>query len=226
MYTDGTYLEKNPTWHIEDSEWKAEQISKIISRNNLQLKTVCEVGCGAGEILNQLYNELPDVVEFLGYDISQQAIEMCKSREKERLKYYNIDFIETKEFYDLILAIDLIEHIEDCFSFMRELQKRATYKIYNIPLELWINCLVPGKLLSSRRNVGHLHYFNKELAFELLLETGHEIIDFELTPLYQLPHGHSMVYRMLKYARMFTYKISKDLSDRTLGGCSLIVLTK
>ena len=53
MYNDGEYLKNNPMWHIEDSEWKAEQISKIISRTNLQLKKVCEVGCGAGEILNQ-----------------------------------------------------------------------------------------------------------------------------------------------------------------------------
>jgi len=171
-------------------------------------------------------NKLPNFMEFSGYDISPQAIEMCKSCEKERLKYYNIDFIETKEFYDLILVIDVIEHIEDCFSFMRKLRKRATYKIYNIPLNLWINCLVPGKLLYSRRTVGHLYYLNKEFALELILETGHEIIDFEFTSLYQLPSRHSMVNRMLKYSRMFTYKISKDLSARTVGGCSLIVLTK
>jgi hypothetical protein len=29
MYTSSEYLENNPTWHLEDSLWKARQILKI-----------------------------------------------------------------------------------------------------------------------------------------------------------------------------------------------------
>ena len=50
MYLDGTYLEHKPTWHVEDSPWKAKQIHTILSKNNIKPNTVCEVGCGAGEI--------------------------------------------------------------------------------------------------------------------------------------------------------------------------------
>lgn len=35
IYNDGTYHENNPTWHEEDSPWKALQIQKIIERNSL-----------------------------------------------------------------------------------------------------------------------------------------------------------------------------------------------
>jgi hypothetical protein len=52
IYTQGEYFEKNQTWHIEDSPWKTEQLMKIIKRNQLQPTSICEVGCGAGEILN------------------------------------------------------------------------------------------------------------------------------------------------------------------------------
>ncbi len=54
IYTSGEYLAKNPTWHIEDSSWKAMQIIRMIAQNHLAPKTICEVGCGAGEILKQL----------------------------------------------------------------------------------------------------------------------------------------------------------------------------
>jgi len=51
MNYDGTYLAHNPTWDIEDSPLKASWVAYMISRNNPALKTICEVGCGAGEIL-------------------------------------------------------------------------------------------------------------------------------------------------------------------------------
>ena len=53
-YQNGDYLANNSNWHVEDSSWKANQIHIIISRNNLHFSNICEVGCGAGEILRQL----------------------------------------------------------------------------------------------------------------------------------------------------------------------------
>ncbi len=32
IYTKGDYLENNPTWHLEDSTWKAEQILNIFKK--------------------------------------------------------------------------------------------------------------------------------------------------------------------------------------------------
>ena len=58
-YTDGSYLANNPTWHEEDSPWKAEHVRRMISKNNLALSTVSEVGCGAGGILAELSKQLP-----------------------------------------------------------------------------------------------------------------------------------------------------------------------
>ena len=53
LYRDGQYLAANPGWHAEDSPWKAAQTLQMFRRNRLSPKTVCEVGCGAGEILKQ-----------------------------------------------------------------------------------------------------------------------------------------------------------------------------
>jgi ubiquinone/menaquinone biosynthesis C-methylase UbiE len=64
MYVSGEYLQNNPMWHVEDSPWKAKQILKILGRNNIAPGTICEVGCGAGEILAQLQHEMPKDCEF------------------------------------------------------------------------------------------------------------------------------------------------------------------
>src|SRR4051812_7694396 len=87
IYEHGEYLEKNPSWHVEDSPWKAKQVLKMFGRNTLAPKSVCEVGCGAGEILNQLHGQLPPDVQFVGYEISPQAYAIAKHREKDRLSF-------------------------------------------------------------------------------------------------------------------------------------------
>ena len=55
-YLDGEYIEKNPTFHVEDSPWKARQILNGIEKCQLSPENIAEVGCGAGEILVQLSN--------------------------------------------------------------------------------------------------------------------------------------------------------------------------
>ena len=53
-YYENDYIKYNSTWHSEDSYFKFLQIKKIINKNNLKFSTFCEVGCGAGKILNYL----------------------------------------------------------------------------------------------------------------------------------------------------------------------------
>src|SRR5258705_1291830 len=96
LYTEknSRYLQDHPTWHAELSWWKADKIIKMIKRNKLEFSTVVEVGCGAGEILNQLMKKLDDQsIHFTGYEIAPDAYEMCKQRENDRLRFYNEDIL-------------------------------------------------------------------------------------------------------------------------------------
>ncbi len=56
-YTDGTYLAANPSWHGEDSAWKLAHVRRALKSAGVaeaRLKTVCDVGCGAGEAVTGL----------------------------------------------------------------------------------------------------------------------------------------------------------------------------
>lgn len=228
IYTAGEYLKNNPTWHEEDSPWKAEQILKMLARNSIQPASVCEVGCGAGEILNQLYMAMPDNVSFTGYEISPQAHAIAGQKEKERLYFHLQDILEVSDVhFDLLLAIDIFEHIEDYYGFLRGIRDKATYKIFHIPLDISVQRVLLAKpILKRRREVGHIHYFTKETALATLVDTGYEIVDhFYTASTLDLPSS-SMVYRLGKLPLRLAAWINQDLTVRVLGGHSLLVLTK
>src|SRR5450759_1539634 len=43
IYSDGTYLSRNPDWHVQDSDWKAKHIFAMMSRHGLKPATICSV---------------------------------------------------------------------------------------------------------------------------------------------------------------------------------------
>jgi Methyltransferase domain len=227
MYTTGEYLQCNPHWHVRDSSWKAKQILKAFSRARIAPKSICEVGCGAGEILVQLQNQMLTDVRFAGYEVSPQAYELCKSRLRQGLEFHLKDFLnESTARYDAALAIDVFEHVEDCFGFLRKLKTKATYKVYHIPLDICVqNVLRVKPIMKLRRTVGHVHYFMKETALELLTDTGHEIVDWFYTPGYELEQ-QSLKAEMAKLPRKIGYMLAPNLTARTLGGFSVMAVTK
>lgn len=228
LYTSGKYLEENPSWHAEHSWWKARHILELIKRHNLQAKTICEVGCGAGEILRELQAALPADRKFFGYEISPQAFALCQSRANPRLHFRLADITAEQEvFFDLILLIDLLEHLEDPFSFLRHLKPKSHYKIVHFPLDLSVHAVLRVEpLLRMRRTVGHIHYFTKELALLLLQDTGYDIVDSFYTPTMIDLKGKSWTSRLGRLPRKILFRLHPDLAARLLGGFSLMVLAK
>ena len=88
IYTTGEYAQRNPTYHVEDSAFKAGHILRLIHKHKLQPRTICEVGCGAGGILRQLQDALPGDVQFDGYEISPQAFSLSQERANKRLRFH------------------------------------------------------------------------------------------------------------------------------------------
>ncbi len=228
IYQDNTYLEHNPSWHAEDSLWKAKHIKKIIQDNFLLPNSVCELGCGAGEILRSLDELLPNCSRFFGYEISPQAYQICQSKKKnERVEFIFGNVLNEDVFFDIILAIDVFEHIEDYFHFLRSMKNKGKYKIFHIPLELSVSSIMrPSTMLNTRKKVGHIHAFSKETALSVLEETGYEVIDYFYT-YGTIDHQSQSIKRNLaKLPRKLFFFLNKDLGVRILGGASLMVLAE
>lgn len=228
VYEDGTYLHNNPTWHEEDSPWKAKQIEKILRKNNVDPSTICEVGCGAGEILTCLANGYSANVIFSGYEISPQAFEICKKKEKQNLHFLLTDLLdEADASFDVIMAIDVFEHVDDYLGFLRKFQAKGEYKVFHIPLDLSVQTVLRSSpILKGRASVGHIHYFTKETALATLKDTGYEVVDYFYTNgSLELPN-RGWKANLLKLPRKLLFSIHQDLTVRILGGFSLLVLAK
>lgn len=228
MYISEDYLKNNPTWGIEDAHFKVDKVMKMIKRHDLNPKNIVDIGCGAGGVLSELHNILPSNTHFYGYDISPHAIQFCKKINKDRIEYSVADIANVdKNNFDLILALDVFEHLENYYEFLREIKKKGTYKIFHIPLEICAQTVIRMKpLLGARKQVGHLHYFTKDTALAVLEETGYQIIDYFYTT-----NGFDIIFKSLrtffaKFPRSLVFAIHKDMAVRLLGGYSLLVLAK
>ncbi|OCQ90677.1 methylase [Nostoc sp. MBR 210] len=228
IYTDGEYLQNNPNWHVEDSPWKAQQIIKIITQNKLSPNTICEVGCGAGGILQQLQKNMSTDCKFWGYDISLQAIEFCQIHSNENLQFEIADITQKNAvFFDMILVIDLLEHLEDYFSLLRNIKCKSKYKIFHIPLDISVQSVLrQHPIIELRKSVGHIHYFTKETALEFLKDSGYELLDYFYTAGYVELPAKSIRNHIARIPRKVFYSIHQDLAVRVLGGYSLMILAR
>jgi len=227
-YDNGVYLTNNPTWHEEDSLWKADNIIELIRRNRLEPSSVAEVGCGAGGVLKGVSDALPSV-SCTGFEISSQAYEICRNKIAPRLSFEHADLlsVDLSKPYDILLAIDVFEHVEDYIGFLRKIKLKGEYKIFHIPLDLSVQAVFrKSPILYSREKYGHLHHFTKEIALSTLEVAGYEVVDVGYTSGSIELGGLPWRTNILKFPRRLLYMINPDLAVRLLGGFSLLVLAK
>ena len=228
LYTSGLYLEKNPDWHIYESLWKVTQIMRMLRQNNLSPESICEIGCGAGEILRLLQKQLDEKCTFWGYDISPQAIALAETRTNEKLHFKLADILkEPSTHYDLILVMDVLEHLEDRFGFLRGIQDRADNKIFQVSLNLSVQTLLrKNGLLKVRERYGMVNYFTKELLLQTFKDAGYEIVDYFYTASSTDIPSKELVPNLVKYPRKLLFALNQDAAARMLGGYRLLVLAK
>ncbi len=251
IYMDGTYMEENPRWHADEAPWKVKYMLQLLAKEHVYAKTICDIGCGTGEVLKLLQERMDKDCEFWGYDISPQAIELARSRENNRL-HFNQANVATEEtrYFDLILLIDVLEHMEDYFTFLRTIHSKSTYKLIHIPIEITLWDVLMGHLSRSRRRYGHIHYFTRELVLQMLDEVGYQVIgsmytwqnlsllDYlfgwrgRITQVWDENKGDTrklrgiFLSRLAGIAKQILFAINHDSAVRLLGGYRLLILAK
>lgn len=171
---------------------------------------------------------MPSKVSFSGFEISPQAYEIAKLKTKDRLKFYLRDLAkEPDNSFEVCLVIDVFEHVEDYFGFLRGIRTKAEFKVFHIPLDISVQRVLLSKpILKRRRDVGHIHYFTKETAIATLEDTGYEIIDYFFTASTLDLASNSLIYSLGKWPLRLARMINEEMAVRILGGHSLMVLTK
>ena len=228
IYLSGEYFSNNPHWGVDDSVWKAEVITNLLKKSNVLPKTVTEVGCGAGAILEALSNSFPET-NFVGYDISPQAIKIASQRATDRIQFIQEDFCASiHPVADLLMVIDVVEHVDNFYDMLRKLSGQANNFIFHIPLDLSCRTILkPHILLQQRSSVGHIHYFSKEMVEWMLADTGYQIVDWVYTkPVVDVRPPDNFKRRVKKALRNISFGIHQDISAKLWGSYSMMILAK
>ncbi|MEO6388120.1 MAG: class I SAM-dependent methyltransferase [Croceibacterium sp.] len=227
FYEGGRYLATNPDWHAGDAPFKALWISDILVRNEIMPRDVVEVGCGSGEILVELAGRMP-ATRFEGYDISSDAMRIAAPKATDRVSFKQGDYFAAETApADLLMAIDVFEHVDDYLGFIRAMKPRAEYKLFHIPLDLSAQGLMLGRsLMYTRKAVGHLHYFCKDTALATLRDCDLQILDWNYIHGAESLPNRKLRTRLMSLPRRLARLVNEDLAVRLLGGASMMVLTR
>ena len=229
IYVNGEYFNNNPDWDIADARWKTDVIVGLLKRNKLDPKQVIEVGCGAGENLVELLKKDNGIEKLTGFDISPQAINLAAKKVTDKISFFNEDITGKENMHaDLMLVIDVVEHVDDYYGFLRKLKTKSDWFVFHIPLDLSCRTVMkPHVLLQQRQSVGHIHYYSKEMVEWALLDTGYEIIDWEYTkPVVDVQPANSVKRFVKKILRNISFAVNKDWSAKKWGGYSMMILAK
>ncbi|MBI1936239.1 class I SAM-dependent methyltransferase [Candidatus Woesearchaeota archaeon] len=91
---------------------------KKISQNN-KINNICEIGCGVGNLSKKLGENGFKVDAF---DLDRNAIQLAKQyNQTKNVNFFSKDVLklETRKKYDLVMAIEVIEHIQDDIGAIR-----------------------------------------------------------------------------------------------------------
>jgi 2-polyprenyl-3-methyl-5-hydroxy-6-metoxy-1,4-benzoquinol methylase len=226
VYRDGTYAAINPGCGAGNAVWKAGQVLRMIERAGLDPRTVCEIGCGSGGILAHLQEKLPDSVQFTGVEPMPEAFAKCAALSRERLKFLHGTAADLTECFDLVLLLDVFEHVEDYMGFLRSVRPLGRQFIFHIPLDMTTQMVLRDEpIMRVRRCVGHLHYFSKNTALATLRDTGYEVQDWFYSNIANADYS-TLRYRMMKLPRRLLMKVAPDFAVRLLGGNPMTVLAR
>jgi SAM-dependent methyltransferase len=221
VYNDGGYLSKNPGWHENDATWKASQVLSLLGDRNFRPKSIVDIGCGTGGVLEVMADAL-NGTRVVGYDLSSQAIGLVSRSGKVDLRVGTPQ--DVHDHYDLLLSLDVFEHVEDYIGFLRSLRPIADWFMFHIPLDTSAQSVVRERpLLAVRSTVGHLHYFTRGTALASLETAGFSISCDRLLFPNDVP-GRRMKTRIANIPRSLGRRFSPQLSARILGGSTLLVL--
>ncbi len=191
---------------------RKDMVKRILDKESLTGKTCLEFGFGAGDML-LLYASLG--LDVVGFDISESAFENARIRiqkppapkGKIRLARDKTDLCDQR--YDYIMAFEVLEHIEDDLSCVRD-----WWNILNEHGKLLIS--VPAhrsKWGSSDVAAGHHRRYERADVSSLLMRAG-----FEIQYLWNYAYPLSM---LLDVFLQRAYKVENvDLSKEELSKLS------
>jgi len=99
--------------------WHIRRELNILKKDGFRPDSIADAGSGFGQYVYYLSKRYPSA-KISGLDIKQEQVDDCNRffavigrQDQVRFEFSDLTTMETKEIYDLILSVDVMEHIED-----------------------------------------------------------------------------------------------------------------
>ncbi len=232
FYVNDLYIQQNPSLSEEDSVWKFKKITplldKFCSQNKEAEINLLDVGGGAGHIINstshyiQKNYDIP-VNKYL-LDLSPGILDIQKKVNPDYKLALQEDIQNTSlgnRQMDLTLMIDVLEHVPDPISALKELRRISKSVILKVPLEDNLYFHIRNLLSRGERRkyaiekLGHIQIYNDlQLQAEITQYLG-QIIYADFTNVfsyYQKTGYHQrQISKLINHTAQELFKISPKL---------------
>lgn len=174
-FYDLRYIADIEAWRIRAKRdlvfkfWEKYQSGVAMDMN--ETPNILDFGCGTGVLQEKFESQFK--VKAFGIDISKKAISYCQKRGLSRVKIFNGIKIPFKtNYFNLVTAIDVLEHINDDLQALREIKrvlKRDGLAILLVPAHsrLWSTRDINLKHI-RRYDVGELEDKCQKVGFKIL----------------------------------------------------------
>ena len=229
LYSSGKFHEESSK-NNNDAKFKSECFTKllfrILDKYKLKINSYTDVGCGNGQVIklvrdsyNLKYKKKLDKI--CGFDIHP----FIKEIRDDEITFVQNDFLESKEYFDLVTLFDVIEHVVSPIDFLKSVSEKSCFIGLHIPLDNNFNIMFRNLFRKKIIHPGHLTCMDSAFALNLITLSGLRIIDYEYTFSFLAPSGYSSFYAKILFPIRYLFaKISPWLMSKTIGGVSIMVL--
>ena len=253
FYKTDEYLKTHPSLHEEDSPWKVIKIIPMVDlfmenhsyENEINEINVLDIGGGAGLILKSISSYIQEQyrvrVNKFALDLSPGTLKIQKANNPDLKRLLNEDItkvsLKDKEM-DLVLMIDVIEHVPESVKALEELRRVSKFVIFKVPLDDSIysnvrNFLSGGKYRANYRETsGHVNIYNLNRLKTLIASNTGIILSCRFTDSFSYVLNSEFYskemdlwHRIGYFVASCAYRLSPHLCSALLGG-SVVILVR
>lgn len=160
------------------NRYRYRELEKFLAPLRNQKLDILDVGCGNGHLISKIKSTFP-IFNLFGTDVSQIAIEDAKRKYPIAdfwIADYSRDIPERSKKFDIIILSEVIEHVEDQQTLIRNL-----YKLLKETGTLYLSTQSGKRYKMDREVLGHLRHYSKSDIYTLLENNKFLITSFKQT---------------------------------------------
>lgn len=229
------YISLHPGLHIEDAQYKLHDLRMELSKLKSDVRSVLDIGCGAGAVTYELTTQDFLMANVVGVDVSTYMISQAQSAfGSERISYIASDCYDylakqNENAFEIGYCADLIEHLKDDIFFLNEVGRVCQTFVVRVPLEdstfnKILRLFGKDEYRRTEDLFGHVHHYSMNELSCKVAKAGMVLHSYSLSPI--LKPRSSRLNEIGREMGMLAGVVSKNIEISFAGGFAVLTIRK